>query len=135
MDEIITKGRLNGTQRMRLGKLLNMLYTPNELANEIGFTQRQVYRVYIPLGCPSIKDERNHRWINGREFAEWYEATYPKLTLSEDQAFCLGCKRVVAMSNPKRHKKGKLHYWIFNCSNCGNKVAKIITKDKNENDK
>ena len=63
--EIILKGRLDGNQRNRLVRLLNMLYSPSELANEIGFTKRQVYRVYIPLGCPHEKDSKGRNWING----------------------------------------------------------------------
>jgi hypothetical protein len=82
MEKIILKGRLNGSQRMRLGKLLNMLYKPSELAEEIGFTNRQFYRVYIPLGCPHIRDQRKHIWINGCEFADWYEATFPKSSVN-----------------------------------------------------
>jgi hypothetical protein len=39
---------------------LNMAYTPAELAKEIGFTRRQVYRVYEPLGCPFERDETGH---------------------------------------------------------------------------
>ena len=134
MDEIILKGRLKGYQRMKLQKLLDMLYTPSELAREIGFTRRQVYRVYVPLGCPNIKDDNGRRWINGREFAEWYEATYPKQTLSENEAFCLTCKKAVAMRNPKRCKKGLLHYWVSDCSNCRRKLTRIISKDKRGND-
>ena len=134
MAEIILKGRLDGSQRMRLGKLLNMLYTPNELATEIGITQRQVYRVYVPVGCPSIKDEKRRLWINGRDFAGWYEATYPKQTLAKNEAFCLTCKKAVIMSNPKKHKKGRLHYWVCVCPKCERKLARIITKDKRGND-
>ena len=51
------KRSLDGKQRNRLVRLLNMLYKPSELAEEIGFTVRQIYRVYIPAGCPCIKDE------------------------------------------------------------------------------
>ena len=132
MTEILLKGRLNGPQRMRLGKLLDMLYTPSELAHEIGFTRRQVYRVYVPAGCPNIKDDKGRRWINGREFAQWYEAAYPKQTLYEDQAFCLTCKKAVTMSNPKKRKQGRLHYWVCDCPNCGRKLTKIISEKRGE---
>ncbi len=37
---ILLKGRLNGPQRMHLLKLLDMEYTPAELAKEIGFSRR-----------------------------------------------------------------------------------------------
>lgn len=129
-ENIKLKGRLKGSQRMRLLKLLDMLYKPSELANEIGFTRRQVYRVYIPEGCPHIKDEKRYIWINGKEFGEWYEATYPRTTLARDESFCLTCKKPVQIINPKKQQKGRLHYWLSNCPNCGRRLARIITRDK-----
>lgn len=131
MSQIILEGRLDGSQRMRLGKLLNMFYTPSELASEIGCTTRQIYRVYVPLGCPHIQDEKKHHTINGKAFAEWYEATYPKKTLLEDEAFCLTCKKPVKMHNPTQQKKGLLIYWISICPVCGRKLPRIISKEKN----
>jgi len=85
---MILKGRLAGFQRMKLYQLLDMLYKPSELAEEIGITVRQIYRVYIPLGCPCDRAP-GRIFINGKSFAEWYEATYLKQILLEDQAFCL----------------------------------------------
>lgn len=122
-------GRLSGSQRMKLQNLLDMLYKPSELAEEIGFTVRQVYRVYIPLGCP-CDHAPGPVWINGKVFAEWYEATYPKQKLLEDEAFCLTCKKAVKMVQPVKNKKGRLSYWVCNCFACGRKISRIIYKDK-----
>ncbi|MHA1974130.1 MAG: hypothetical protein ACTSW1_14120 [Candidatus Hodarchaeales archaeon] len=128
--KIILKGRLNGSQRNRLGRLLDMPYKPSELAEEVGFNRHQVYRVYIPEGCPHTRDEKRYIWINGKEFREWYEETYPRVSLAKDETFCLTCKKAVKIINPKRKQKGRLHYWISKCPNCGRKLARIITKDK-----
>lgn len=65
----LLRGRLKGNQLRRLAGLLDMLYTPVELAMEIGFTRRQVYRAYLPLGCPNERDEAKHVFINGHAFA------------------------------------------------------------------
>jgi hypothetical protein len=129
-EKIILKGRLDGTQRNKLARLLDMLYTPSELADEVGFTRRQVYRVYIHAGCPHSRDDRRHIWINGKDFREWCEQTYPRVSLGQDETFCLTCKIPVKIINPIRKQKGRLHYWISNCPNCGRKLARIITKDK-----
>ena len=126
---MLFRGRLSGSQRMRLAKLLDMFYMPSELAEEVGFSVRQVYRVYVPLGSPCLRD-RGRLWINGKAFADWYEATYPKQTLKEGEAFCLTCKKAVKMQNPVKQKKGRLHYWLCDCSGCGRKLARIIDKDK-----
>ncbi len=130
MPEIVLKGRLNGSQRMRLAKLLDMRYMPSELASQIGFTTRQVYRVYVPAGCPCIRDEGKHLWINGKAFAEWYEASYPKQTLAVDEAFCLSCKKPMKMMNVSEHKKERLLYLIGYCSKCGRKVSRIVDREK-----
>ena|SRR5271157_2446613 len=128
--KLFLQGRLKGYQRMQMYKLLDMLYTPSELAKEIGFTQRQVYRVYIPAGCPHEQDEHRYLWINGKVFREWYEVTYPRMTLKEDEAFCLTCKRPVKMANPVRKKKGGFVYLLSKCPNCGRKLPKIIENNK-----
>jgi hypothetical protein len=129
-NEIILKGRLSGSQRMRLAKLLDMFYKPSELAEEVGFTRRQVYRVYIPAGCPHKRDEKRYIWINGKIFREWYEENYPRVCLAKDEAFCLTCKKPAKIINPKRIQKGRLHYWISYCPECGRKLTRIITRDK-----
>lgn len=130
MAEIILKGRLKGYQRAILPYLLNMMYRPSEIAEEIGFTTRQFYRVYIPLGCPHERDKRNHIWINGIAFAAWYEITYAKATLKDNEAYCQTCRKPVKMTNKSKHRKGELTYWICNCSICDRRLARIIDKDK-----
>ncbi len=129
MKEIILKGRLDGARRMRLGKLLDMLYMPSELANAIGFAQRQVYRVYVFAGCPHERGENKQIWINGKLFREWYEATYPRISLAKNEAFCLSCKKPVKMDEPIKQKKGRLHYWVCKCPACGRRLARIIDRD------
>ncbi len=129
-QEMLFKGRLKGYQRMKLAKLLDMHYTPGELANEIGFTRRQVYRVYLKYGCPHIRDERRHIFINGIEFRKWYEATYPRTTLAEDEGFCLTCKKAVKMKEPVKKQKEHLVYWTFYCPACGRKIPRIIKQEK-----
>ena len=123
---MILAGRLAGFQRMKLRTLFDMLYKPSELAVEIGFSYRQVIRVYLPLGCPCVR-EKGLIYINGKEFAEWYEATYPKQTLLEDEAFCLTCKKAVKIDLfVSRKKQGRLSYWLCTCPNCGRRISRII---------
>ncbi len=130
--EMLLKGRLGGRQRLRLEKLLDMLYKPSEIAEEIGFTRRQIYRVYMHFGCPHERDDQRHIWINGKAFREWYEATYPRFTVKDGEGFCLTCKRVIRQEKPIRAKKGGLVYWIGYCPKCGRKIPKIISNDKKQ---
>jgi hypothetical protein len=128
--EILLKGRLNGQQRTRLKKLLNMMYKPSELAEEVGFNVRQVYRVYIPAGCPHERDERRRIWINGKAFREWAEEVYSKRELASNEAFCLTCKRPVKMIGATKKQEGRLVYYLCNCPNCGRRLSRIIEKKK-----
>ncbi len=129
-EVILLKGRLDGNQRNRLARLLDMLYTPSELAKEIGFTTRQVYRVYIPAGLPHERDQKSRIWINGKVFQEWVKEVYKKQELGMNEAFCLTCKQAVKMVGPERKQEGRLFYYICTCPNCGRKLARIITRGK-----
>jgi hypothetical protein len=116
---------------MRLTGLLNSDYSPKELADEIGFTRRQVYRVYLPLGCPHSKDEKGHVFINGYQFRDWYCSTFKKPELGNDETACLACKRVVPLVNPTERQKGNYRFWASTCPYCGHQVSKAISNRRN----
>lgn len=130
MTETLLRGRLNGAQRTRLGSLLNMMYRPSELAAVVGFNKKQVYRVYVSLGCPHERDERGHIWINGAQFREWYEANYTRATLKADEAYCLTCKRPVKIVNPEVHQQGFIVYSVSDCPRCGRRLSRIIRQER-----
>jgi hypothetical protein len=133
-DEILLAGRLNGIQRNRLKRLLNMMYKPRELAEEVGFSLQQVYRVYVPGGCPVERDNRNHIWINGEQFRDWYKVNYQKRSMKGSEAFCLTCKKAVEMQNKERREKDGLDYYVCDCPVCGRRLARIVNQRKRGND-
>lgn len=119
------QGRLNGTQRNKLKSLFDMMYSPRELAEEIGFDQDRVYIIYVPLGCPHERDEQNHILINGLAFAEWYIKEYAKVRLAENETFCKTCKKGVKISKPTTQAKGSITYILSICPHCGRNLTKI----------
>ena len=129
-NKFILKGRLDSQQKSRLAKLMNMLYSPSELAEEIGFDRRQIYRVYLPLGCPHTRNKNNRVWINGIDFKNWILAIYKKKELAKDEAFCLSCKKQVKIKNPIQENKNGLIFYVCECPHCGRRIAKIITREK-----
>ncbi len=131
---LLLKGRLNGSQRNRVKGLLNMLYTPRELSEEIGISKNQIYRVYLPLNCPHEKDDLGRISIHGLSFRVWYEDLYKKVGLEKNQAWCVSCKKIVDVSDSKRFTKGRLVYDLFTCPICGKCVAKIIDAKRKKND-
>ena len=132
--EFILQGRLNGSQRNKVKGLLNMLYTPKELSEELGVNLEQIYRVYIPAGCPLSRDERGRISINGKEFKFWYEENYQKRKLEKGQAYCVSCKKIVGVSSPERMSKANLVYDCYLCPNCGKKVVRIVDAKRKKND-
>jgi hypothetical protein len=133
-DEILLRGRLDGKQKSRLLKLIDMMYKPSELADEVGFNVRQVYRVYVPAGCPHERDHLRRIWINGKAFREWALDVYKKRKLARIEAFCLTCKKAVNVIDPIEKQDGRLIYWLCDCPNCGRKLARIVNREKRGND-
>lgn len=123
---IILKGRLNGKQKYKVKRLLDMMYSPKELADEIGISTDLIYRGYLPLGCPHERNAKNYISINGRAFLHWYEKTYAKLSLAKDESFCKTCKKAVKIVQPEQVRKQDLVYLLSVCPVCGRKLTKII---------
>lgn len=130
--EILLRGRLNAQHKHRLASLLDMMYKPSELAEEVGFTVRQVYRVYVPVGCPHERDQSGRLWINGKAFREWALEVYKKRDLAADETYCLGCRSVVKIANPVQKEKARLVYLLGECPDCGRTVARIVTKRRRD---
>lgn len=133
-NETILKGRLDGKQRNRLKRLLDMDYSPGELADEIGIDKNQIYRVYIPLGCPNERKDQKHIQINGKKFIDWYLSHYQKAKIKEDETFCKTCRKAVKIFQPSDKKKSGLSYVLSTCPNCGRKLSKIIDCEKGNHD-
>jgi hypothetical protein len=129
-SEIQLGGRLNGRQRNRLKRLLNMPYSPSELAEELGLNQDRIYMTYIRLGCPHERDSNRRIWINGEDFRNWYREHYQKSILEADEAFCLTCRRPVKIHKPQRMTKNGLVFDLCNCPICGRRLSKIIGQVK-----
>lgn len=111
-----------------------MMYSPRELADEIGVHIDQIYAVYIPLGCPHERDKRKHITINGKAFADWYYKVYPKIKLAQDETFCLTCKKGVEIVDPEKQSSNGTTYLLSNCPKCGRKLTKIIERQRRDDD-
>lgn len=58
--------------RRRMLKLLNMQYTPAEIASELGVSKHTVYKVWLP-GAPHTS-VAGRLWIVGTELRAWAES-------------------------------------------------------------
>lgn len=132
-DNFILKGRLKGRHKLKLRALMDIDYKISEISNELEISTSRFYNVYVPMGCPHVRDNQNRIFINGLLFKDWYESIYKKRTLNKDQTFCVSCKQVVKLINPKKKQKGNLYYYLSDCPNCGKRTAKIVDQKKRGN--
>jgi hypothetical protein len=95
----MSKRVLSQVEQVRAWGLLDMLYQPSEIADEIGCDAQRIYRVLIPAGCPHQRDELGHIWIHGATFRDWANRTLSRDVdkLAEGQAYCLRCRVAVQM--------------------------------------
>jgi len=134
-EKILLKGRLNGKQRNKAKSLLDMMYTPRELAQEIGVSKQQIYRVYIPLGCPHERDRIDRILINGTAFRDWVIDLYKRKQLKSNESYCVSCKQVVEIVDPEIVSKGGAIYKLAKCPVCGSRVARIVSATRKKHDK
>jgi hypothetical protein len=116
---------------VRSAALLNMLYSPNELADELKVPARTI-RERITKGLPYQRDRRGHLWVNGREFLKWVQTTRsvrPRCPLGSDEAFCLRCRRRVKLVNPIMSDRVTPPLLTGTCPHCGTTVNRGVKND------
>lgn len=131
-------------QVLRLPRLLDMMYKPSEIADELEVTFETVRKVYIPAGAPVVKDATGHLWINGVAFREWAKTRTRKALkigsqnkdekrkkLPENKAYCVSCRDIVDFSQiscTPMHRGANMLIGI--CPVCGKKVCKLVSSKK-----
>lgn len=113
---------------VKLSRLLDMLYRPSEIAEEIGTTQDTVYRSYLPAGLPHLRDADGHVWIHGPAFISWARATISKKRsqragLPDGHAWCMKCNLAVELLDPKIKTVNRyIELMQSACPNCGARI-------------
>ena len=124
---------LNRAQKSKIRALLNMEYSPAELANEIGCHRDPIYRRFIPAGCPHHRDSRNHILINGVALARWYQENRPSAVhLATGEAWCCRCNAPVTMQPPFSVKPTNRYLELVSgtCPICGATVNRARARRK-----
>ena len=113
---------------VKLGRLLDMLYKPSEIAEEIGVVTDTVCRSYLPAGAPHTRDEQGNIWIHGPAFIAWAKETISKKRsqragLPDGHAWCMKCNQAVPIGAPRvRVVNRYLELMQGTCPTCGKKV-------------
>ncbi len=129
--------RLSRGKVIKLDRLLNMLYKPGEIAEELGVSVETVYRSYIPAGAPVIR-EAGIIWINGEAFRKWAADTIAttrrgkiKREMTAGQGYCVHCNQVVDMMEIRirpHSKRTTVVQVSGRCPTCGGKVNRLARK-------
>ena len=110
------------------------IYSPETLADEIGFCIRTIYR-HLKAGLPVDKNVRPYL-IHGREAKKYFHEKYEsrKRILEENQFYCMTCKKAVSVDLQTAKKVYSGGYYSKNnaqiilkttCPNCGKRVNKF----------
>lgn len=125
---------LRQKQIVKLARLLDMLYKPAEIAEEIGVTPETIYRSYLPAGLPYTRDAQGNIWIHGPAFVSWAREMISKrkserVALQDDQAWCLKCRGPVQLINPKIKKSNRyLELLQAHCPICGSTINRARSR-------
>ena len=126
---------LSREAKLRARGLLDMLYKPSELADELQIDQRVIYRKLIPEGTYAYK--RTTTGTSG--FTDLKVAALvrsldrkPGSTLAADEAYCLRCRKAVKLVNPKRNTKHALTILQSQCPECGNQDYSLMLRSRLE---
>lgn len=122
---LLGKGRI---QIVR--SLLDMLYTPAELAEELGIDARMIYKAMIPAGLP-VRREAGRIWIHGPEVARWLdseaEAGKAKAKMPENSAYCFKCREARRFAGkPQEVTRGNRQLLTGKCTKCGTAMYKAL---------
>jgi len=125
------KPKFGRSQRLRLSRLLNMRYTPAEIAREMGVSVDTVYRSYIPAGCPAEQGSDRRIWIVGTEFRNWVlslrmnKQTHPACA-EPGVGWCFHCAKPVRIVNASIYP---VNYYLERlqgeCECCGKEVNRL----------
>src|SRR5438067_685924 len=94
--------RLSHVVIVKAPSMLPMLYKPTELEQELGVPVRTL-QDWLEHGVPHHRDAAGHLWVNGRDLAAWVEEQRFRRHLpapAVGQAYCLRCRKMVALNNP-----------------------------------
>lgn len=115
-------------------RLMDMWYTPVELAEELQIPPRTV-REWTHYDLPHQKDAMGRLWINGIQFAAWVDqvrAARPKINLREGEGYCLKCKCAVEIQEAQKTLRDKMNVLTGQCPRCGSVVNRVVARDQSE---
>ncbi len=126
----------------KLRWLLEMEYTPAEIARELGITPKTIKRSYLTAGAPYRRDSRGRVFIVGTHFYQWAEQYAMARSrkrqgyrpMQDEEAYCTRCNKAVVMQSPRidgydsrgvANKSGR-------CPDCGGRIFRFIQTSREQ---
>lgn len=115
-------------------RLLDMEYTTNELAEELGVTPKYVRDTMIAKhGAPFKQDKKGRVWLEGIKIRDWIEEAYNpnknKVKLDENEFYCVKCREKRLTDHYNTIQKGGTIYKQSHCPICGTLMNKISGRE------
>ena len=122
---------------LRRTRLINMMYTSSELAEELNLDRAYITQDLVKLfDLPCEKDDHGRLWFNGSDVRKWIENSHKvsqekkqnKQPYAENEFYCLRCKkRVFTDKSEVIVPSGGSHFMqMAYCPECGMKMHKIL---------
>lgn len=122
----------------RRRKLLDMLYTPSELAETLGVQKSYVYKTLIPSGLVEVvKDETGHVFVSGKSMSNYLRGVQTErrekreniTPLEENEFYCMRCRARKTVSDYVLATDPGGLAKIARCPECGARMRKYISDE------
>ena len=121
---------------LRRTKLLNMMYTSTELAEELSVERPYLTENLVKLhGMPAQRDEKGRYWFNGLDVRKWIEKEHnerqtkkkSQTQYADNEFYCIHCRKRVFNDDYKIERpQGGGHFMKrTSCPECGRDIFKF----------
>ncbi len=126
----MTRKLLSKRSKVLAKELLDMLYTPQEIADELLIDQRRIYDL-LPAGMPHTRDENGRIWLHGLTVAAWIKTIDQRYVVHvpAGHAYCVHCKAAVKLVHAIRTPHGKVDLLQAKCPECGSRINRFVRKE------
>jgi hypothetical protein len=131
------KGLLKSAILNRFRWLLDMLYSPADLAEHLQVDKREIYDRYMRAGMPTQKDDKGRVWIYGPDATKWADENRRgahRIKLAKDEGYCRRCKAARPIAGPVERTTMKSDRVCLKakCPECGGTMLRIMGRAEHD---
>lgn len=122
---------------LRRTKLLNMMYTSTELADELNVDRPYLTENLVKMhGMPSERDENGRYWFSGMDVLRWIEKYHDdkmsrkrnRVPYADNEFYCIHCKKRVFNDDYRIEQPSGGHHMqkTTTCPECHRPIFKFM---------